>query len=215
MRLRNVRPPLPAELLSQLEDIGVKSDADLLFGYGDAVDIYCKLTSEGITLQDVKTAIAQVTLHCSCTPNTGSKELALHEEKHKKRIQVDLMSGVPELDGLVSGFGQFSVLELSGDSGSGKTALAQQIVFRHLSREPSMTSLWIDTTGGFSIDNISPNILESSDNRDLADVLERLQVSVAFDLTAVHEALDTLRSAYTVCRHLPSLTLPLIHARSG
>jgi len=84
------------------------------------------------------------------------------------------------------------LIEVSGDKGSGKTSLLLQLVLHHLVYHLQSSVLWIDTTGDFSAVRAA-EILELYDVPGASLALERLQVSVAFEVDAVHEVLEELR----------------------
>lgn len=186
MRLRTVLPPLPNDLLDALEDLGIKTDADLLFS-GDAVDLWRKLPDDSITLQEVADLMTRVAAQQAAPMMRGDVLLQDETERCEKRASDALYSGVQALDELVGGFGQYRVLEISGDGCSGKTALALQIVLRYLSGCANSSAVWIDTTGDFSADRVHQIMRDDGS----LEALERLQVSLAFELEAVQGVLES------------------------
>ncbi|KAI0366187.1 P-loop containing nucleoside triphosphate hydrolase protein [Pilatotrama ljubarskyi] len=192
MRLQNFSPPLKLETVQALQEVGVKTDTDLLLTK-DPTDIFTRLPAElGISLLDFRSTISKVAELASATPIHGEKLL---EQENKRREDIfadDMLLGVPEVDALLGGFSPPRVVEVSGDQGSGKTTLAMQLALRHLSRAEDSSVLWIDSSGEFSPERVT-HMLEQLGNEFSPTVLERLQVSLAFDIEAVHEVLETLR----------------------
>ncbi|KII84438.1 hypothetical protein PLICRDRAFT_147192 [Plicaturopsis crispa FD-325 SS-3] len=208
MRLQTLVPHISAELIDALEQCGIRTDAELLFP-GNIADIYSRLPHGSTTLSELHNSFA-IVAEKAAAPAFRADELL--------RIGAvdayDLSSGVHELDQLLGGFGDNRLIEISGDKASGKTALALQIVLRHLSENSDYVAHWIDTTGEFSpqravtvLQSLGGNVAEST-------ALERLQVSLAFDIEAAHDVLEnlgaTLGSPPTVrCIVLDSVT-PLL-----
>jgi RAD51-like protein 3 len=123
MRLRTLVPPLPTELLGNLEELGIKTDSDLLFS--DSGLVYQKLLPTTISLHDFNQIISDV------AERAAAPALHLnHPLTHQNREGIqdpELESGVPELDALLHGFGGSRVIEFSGDKGSGKTVRSPAI----------------------------------------------------------------------------------------
>lgn len=114
MRLRTVVPPLPEDLLDALEEIGLRTDADLMF-FGTPMELYQKLPVGTITL-------AALTKHIEAVIDYISAPATQASLIHQPSLSADqFLSGVPQLDNLTHGFGPSRVFEISGDRGSGKT----------------------------------------------------------------------------------------------
>ncbi|KAI0326484.1 P-loop containing nucleoside triphosphate hydrolase protein [Cubamyces sp. BRFM 1775] len=196
-RLQQFSPPLPIELVNALNDIGVKTDTDLLL-FDDPSNIFRRLPPElGVSLLDFRRAVESV-VELAAAPSTYGDKLLEKEERRNEDIFVDdMLVGVPELDALLGGFNPPIVIEVSGDKGSGKTALALQLVLRHLARTSDSSVLWIDSSGEFSPERVSL-VLAQIPGEYSATVLERLQVSLVFDIEAAHEVLETLRQVMSM-----------------
>jgi len=123
MRLASIIPPLQEEILSALEQCGIKTDSDLLFNSGTAENIFIKLPSDSpITLREIQETISDVTTRTCAPVYRGDKLLTIETERRENLLLGEgLDSGVVELDRLVGCFGRYRVLEISGDTGSGKT----------------------------------------------------------------------------------------------
>lgn len=120
MRLRTIEPSLPTELLEALDNLGIRTDADLIF-YGTPMDLYKKLPLGTVSLAALTKHIDDVIQYVSAPGIRGDKvteKQKAHRERHKPE---DFLCGVPQLDGLLNGFGDSRVIEISGDRGSGKT----------------------------------------------------------------------------------------------
>jgi RAD51-like protein 3 len=117
MRL-SLFPFLPENIVSSLEQIGIRTDSDLLFSASTA-DILRRLPPGTATLQDLTHYTAQIVDKCSALGVRGDVLLALELEKQEQAL--DLGSGVTDLDILLNGFGGSRVFEISGEKASGKT----------------------------------------------------------------------------------------------
>ncbi|KAI0671322.1 P-loop containing nucleoside triphosphate hydrolase protein [Trametes maxima] len=194
MRLQQFSPPIQPEIVRALQDIGIKTDTDLLLS-DDSTSIFRRLPSDvGISLLDFRRAVAEVAALASATPECGERLLEAEEQRQEDVFANNMTLGVPDVDALLGNFSPPRIVELSGDSGSGKTALALQLALRHLSRVDDSSVLWVDSTSDFSPERVSL-MLEQMGGTHSPNILERLQVSMAFDIEAVHEVLETLRQS--------------------
>ncbi|KAI0351774.1 P-loop containing nucleoside triphosphate hydrolase protein [Trametes cingulata] len=183
----NFSPPLQPELVQALKDAGIRTDTDLLLN-NDSAEIFRRLPPElGISLLDFRRAIAKVAELASATLVNGDKLLEQENKRQEDIFGDDMLLGVPEVDALLGGFSPPRVVEVSGDKGSGKT-----LALRHLSRADDSSVLWIDSSGEFSPERVS-HMMEQLGDEVSPAILERLQVSLAFDIEVVHELLESLR----------------------
>ena len=160
---------LPEALVVSLEQIGIRTDSDLLFSASTA-DILQLLPPGTVTFQNLKNYIAQITDRCSAVGVRGDILLTIECEKQDQ--EPDLGSGLKDLDVLLNGFGGSRVFEVSGEKSSGKTvsfnfvlgeivstfankALVMHITLRHLTNSPHAGALWMDTTGDFSAERVT------------------------------------------------------------
>ncbi|KAK0204577.1 P-loop containing nucleoside triphosphate hydrolase protein [Desarmillaria ectypa] len=181
MRLSTLVPSIPLEIVTLLENNGIVTDRDLLF-HESALDIYQKLPRDALTLPQLRAFIARVAELLSA-PGICSADLP--DSPHLK-----LLTGVAELDALTDGFARSQIVEISGDRGSGKTAFALNLAVRYLQVQRDSVALWIDTRGEFSPERAYRT--QASIDFEALDVLDRLQVSVAFEIEAVYEVLWAL-----------------------
>ncbi|CDO71803.1 hypothetical protein BN946_scf184939.g27 [Trametes cinnabarina] len=204
MHLQQLSPPLREDFVQALQDIGVWSDTDLLLA-NEPTTIFGRLPPElGITLLEYRQAVVKVAELASAPPAYGDRLLESENRRYEDIHSDDMLVGVPEVDALLGGFSAPRVVELSGDKGSGKTALALQLVLRHLANVGNSSVLWIDSSGEFAPERAAL-MLDQITGEYSASAPERLQVSLAFDIEAVHEVLESLRqtmsprdeSAYT------------------
>ncbi|KAJ6516204.1 P-loop containing nucleoside triphosphate hydrolase protein [Mycena sanguinolenta] len=185
MRLTACVPTIPEHIVSSLEICGVKTDADLLFS-GSTFEIFRRLPAGTTTLRELARYTALVANLASVPGHSASDRLKQLDDDH-------FLSGLPELDEILDGLTTPGrLIEISGNKGSGKTSLLLQLVLHHLVHHPQSSVLWIDTTGDFSAARAT-QFLELHDAPDASLALDRLQVSVAFEIDAVHEALEELR----------------------
>ncbi|OJT03212.1 DNA repair protein RAD51 -like protein [Trametes pubescens] len=192
MRLQHFSPPIQNELVQALQEIGIRTDTDLLLSE-DPTKIFMRLPQDlGISLLDFRRAVAKVAEMASATPTYGDKLLQQELKRQEDIFADDMRIGVPALDALLGGFSPPRVIEVSGDKGSRKTALALQLSLRHLAQVRDSSVLWIDSNGEFSPERVSM-MLGQMEGELSPTILERLQVSLAFDVEAVHEVLESLR----------------------
>ncbi|KAG1734176.1 P-loop containing nucleoside triphosphate hydrolase protein [Suillus lakei] len=190
MRLDSLVPSIPPELVAALDhSCGIRTDTDLLF-FGSSLDIIKKLPLGTVTLSDLEKFTELVAEQASVPGHRGDEILADIGRISEKHPQASC--GVKELDDLVGGFGGSRVFEISGDKGSGKTALALQIVIQRLLAEAESCALWIDTSGDFSAEKTA-QLVRRFDVAISDKVLERLHVSLGFNIEAVHDILEALR----------------------
>ncbi|KIK25528.1 hypothetical protein PISMIDRAFT_677165 [Pisolithus microcarpus 441] len=152
MRLRTLVPTIPADLVSAFESCGIKTDTDLLFFDGSNLELLAKLPRGLVTCtRELDKYVSLVAERASAPAIRGDEEVEVVLRKQRENAFLELSSGVRELDELVGGFGGGRVFEISGEQGSGKTALALQISLRLLIAQPNTSVLWIDTCGDFSV----------------------------------------------------------------
>ncbi|KAG5716852.1 DNA repair protein RAD51 like protein [Termitomyces sp. T112] len=186
MRLTALIPALSPELVSSLDKCGVRTDSDLLFR--PVVEVYLQLSSEdGISLLDLERAV-ELTAELASAPGIAGDELLAQETQAQEQAPT-LFSGVGGLDNLLCGFGGCRVIEITGDKQSGKTTLALNVILRHLSEVSQARIAWIDTTGDFSVEHAA-QILKTFNSEATSSALNRLQVSLAFDIEAAYNALE-------------------------
>lgn len=154
---------IPPNLVSSLEQIGISTNSDLLFSASTA-EILQKLPPNTVSLQDLKDYTTQVMERSAVLGVRADQLLALNDASGD---ELDLSSGVYDLDALLNGFGGSRVFEISGEKGSGKTvspyesegpsssicglqALALHVILRCLVDNQHSGALWMDTTGDFS-----------------------------------------------------------------
>jgi len=117
MRLSAFVPTLPVDLVTCLEECGIRTEADLLFS-GSVLDIFRRLPPGTVSLYELTNYTALVAKMASATGICAVDLLSLADVNQGND---DFLSGVSELDELLGGFGGSRVLEISGDKGSGKT----------------------------------------------------------------------------------------------
>ncbi|KAJ6539043.1 P-loop containing nucleoside triphosphate hydrolase protein [Mycena capillaripes] len=193
MRLAACVPSIPEHLLSSLDKCGIRTDADLLFS-GSTFDLFRRLPAQTTTLRELTEVFTLVAEMASVRGESAADLMTVHTTEPNDQ---DILSGLPQLDEILHGLTTSRrLIEVSGNKGSGKTSLLLQLVLHHLVHHPQSSVLWIDTTGDFSAVRAA-EILERSDVPDASAALERLQVSLAFDVDSVHEVLEELRFSFS------------------
>ncbi|KAI0715829.1 P-loop containing nucleoside triphosphate hydrolase protein [Cerioporus squamosus] len=186
MRIQQLVPPLGADLANALQEIGIKTDTDLLLAH-DPLTIFAKLPAgHGVTLRQFRDILAQVTELAAAPPVYGDKLLEQEMKRQEDIYADDMLLGVPEVDALLGGFNP-------------PRALALQLALRHLARTANSSVLWIDTGGEFSPERVAL-LLEQLEGPYSPTALERLQVSLAFDIEAAHEVLEAVRQALSAAQ---------------
>lgn len=200
-------PLLPQSLVDDLDSIGIRTDADLLVS-SSALDIFYRLpNSVGdagrsplvddtsnqncITLLQLKEYIELVSHYVSPPGQRADMILASLDAKTERPMRC----GVPAMDdGLLASLGDGCVLEISGARYAGKTTLALRIALCHLASDPSPRVSWIDTTGDFSVQRAGSVLELYREEIGYPTALERLQVSLAFDIDSANVILDSIAS---------------------
>ncbi|KAI0787380.1 P-loop containing nucleoside triphosphate hydrolase protein [Fomes fomentarius] len=199
MRLQQFVPPLDPSFVQALSEIGIKTDTDLLLTH-DPLVIFAKLPAgHGVTLKQYREVLAQVAGLAAATPTYGDKLLERETKRHEdifSDVPDTMQLGVHAVDALVGGFAPPRVIEVSGDPGTGKTALALQLALRHLTQVATSIVHWIDSSGEFSPERVS-SLLAQLKGPCSSTALERLQVSLTFDIEAAHEVLESIRQSFS------------------
>ncbi|KIY44136.1 P-loop containing nucleoside triphosphate hydrolase protein [Fistulina hepatica ATCC 64428] len=197
MRLASYIPRISSDIVTALNAVGIRTDTDVL----------CLPLSElcqrlpAFTRKQLREFVHAVSA-LSAPPGRTAMDLLLLDSDESLDTTT-LETGVAHIDTLLGGgFSRKHVYEVSGDTGSGKTSLALNLVLRHLSLQPSSSALWIDTIGAFSAERATKIVSKYTKNSTL--VLDRLHVSLAFDVGNVLSIVHTLES------HLSSPNLSCI-----
>ncbi|KAJ7228957.1 P-loop containing nucleoside triphosphate hydrolase protein, partial [Mycena pura] len=181
-------PDLPSNLVSGLEQCGIRTEADLLFS-GSTLDVFRRLPAETTTLKELAKLMALVAEAASAP---GQSAAALVEADVESDCNNDFLSGLPQLDQALSGLtAPRRLIEVSGNKGSGKTSLLLRLVLHHLVFRPQSSVLWVDTTVDFSVVRAG-EILDSFGIPGASTALERLQVCQAFEVDTVFQVLEDM-----------------------
>lgn len=129
MRLYNLIPSIPADLVACLDAIDIRTEIDLLFSI-PTFDIFRRLPRGTISLQELTDYTDLVAELCAAPAISGSDLLSLEIEL--QRNAVELISGNRELDEVLAGLSGGRVIEISGDRGTGKSARSLYFLFSYL-----------------------------------------------------------------------------------
>ena len=125
MRLQQLVPPLDAHFVEKLSEIDIKTDVDLLLA-SSPDSIFARLPpGHSITLRAFRDSLAHARELCAAPMSYGD-ELLSRDAKRRADAALEgdagIRVGVDALDALVGGgFAPPRVVEISGESGSGKT----------------------------------------------------------------------------------------------
>jgi RAD51-like protein 3 len=238
MRLAALVPTVPLDLVESLEKCGIRTDTELLFS-GTAADIFKRLPPETVSLHDLTKYIALVTERAAA-PGIRA-DILLSQESHDYELtsgvaELDRLLGgfggsrVLEISGdKGSGKSVSAANKVSSIwwTESGVKTLALNIVLRLLVEDNDSGAIWIDTTGDFSVQNAKDmlvlyegivRISNFGDNMKLIDMmqgastaLDRLNISLAFDIDAAYDVLETVRSDCSVRCTVTSRSLIQTH----
>ena len=125
MLLRNIFTPLPRHVLDALEDCGIKTDEDLIFG--DVIEIWQKISDDTVTLQDIEDARVAVATQQAAPMVRGDELLRQQADQQELREENAISCGIIDIDELIRGFSKYRLVEVSGDKGSGKTVSSQSL----------------------------------------------------------------------------------------
>ncbi|EIN09827.1 P-loop containing nucleoside triphosphate hydrolase protein [Punctularia strigosozonata HHB-11173 SS5] len=190
MRLQALQPPIPSELVDALDACEIRTDHDLLFGASTA-DIIRRSPPGTISYQALQALRASIQKSASAAGARGS-DLLIADQARRATCTFPFTFGVEVLDELLRSLETACVVELSGDKGTGKSLVALHLILQLLCRNPQASALWVDTTGDFAAEEVS-DIIAGFDSEAKATAAQRLQVTLAFDVEAAHDVLDTLQ----------------------
>lgn len=118
MRLANLIPSISTELVAHLNDIGIRTEIDLLFS-ATPLEILRHLPAGCTSLEELKSFIDLVTGLCAA-PGMSALELVSLETRARTKDK-ELRSGNEQIDRLLCGLGGRKVIHVSGERGSGKS----------------------------------------------------------------------------------------------
>lgn len=162
--LSDFTPPLPATLVANLTSLNIRTASDLIFA--SPAELIGKLPAGSITFPELTHHIAHVTAAFTGPAITADKLIA--ELEPRAGQEPVSSSGLPALDELIAVGNDFGgapggrLIEISGTSASGKTALALHIALHHLTSHPAAAALWLDTTGNLAPARLASLVSRSS-----------------------------------------------------
>jgi RAD51-like protein 3 len=126
MRLSNLIPSIPADLVTCLDMIDIRTEADFLFS-APTFNIFKRLPRGAISLQeliDYRDIVAEL---CAAPAVSGYDLLSLEDKS--QRNAMEFTSENQELDNFLVGLSGGRVIEISGDRGTGKSARLSIVFF--------------------------------------------------------------------------------------
>ncbi|TFY65562.1 hypothetical protein EVG20_g5526 [Dentipellis fragilis] len=194
-RLSAFSAHIPPDLLAQLLDLNIRTVADFILT--PPIDLLTRLPRGSTSLGELTDCIESVAQEVAAAGVNGEEMYEAEMLRAAEMDGEDVRAGIAELDALVGGsFGGAvggRVIEVSGDKGGGKTALALHIALNHLAHYERAAAIWLDTTGELSPGRIT-QAYPAHTGPAAGTALERLHISLAFDLDTVYNVLDSLRS---------------------
>lgn len=118
---------IPESLVASLQEIGIRTDSELMFSK-TPVEILRLLPSGTVSMQDLQNYITRITAEASAIGVRGDQLLALEDAKREQKKALDLGTGVQRLDALLGDLADYTLLEVSGEKGSGKTVKYQLLI---------------------------------------------------------------------------------------
>ncbi|TRM65004.1 P-loop containing nucleoside triphosphate hydrolase protein [Schizophyllum amplum] len=188
---------VPVNITEALADIGIYTDADLVFGPSPH-ELVTRLPHGTVSLTALQQAIETISASASSIGVSLDNLLSTHAS-----IPKGASTGVSELDSLLgsAGFAPGRVYEISGGKGSGKTCLALNTVLRQLTQDDTCHAWWVDTTGDFTAEK-ALRVLEATTNDPLTTALERFEVALAFDVNTMFDVLAAIRMTFRQTRFI-------------
>ncbi|KAH9177386.1 P-loop containing nucleoside triphosphate hydrolase protein [Lactarius sanguifluus] len=190
--LSDFTPPLPAMLVANLTSLNIRTASDLIFA--SPAELIGKLPAGSITFAELTHHIAHVTAVFAGPAITADKLVA--ELEPRAGEEPVSSSGLPALDELIGIGNDFGgapggrLIEISGTSASGKTALALHIALHHLTSHPAAAALWLDTTGDLAPARLAS--LASRSSGQSSQPLARLNIATVFDTATATHTIATL-----------------------
>lgn len=129
MRLSNLIPYIPADLVTCLGAINIRTEIDLCFS-ASTFEIFRRLPRGTVSLQELIDYTDVVSELCAAPAISGYDLLSLENES--QRNAVELTSGNQELDDFLVGLSGGRVIEISGDRSTGKSVRFFSLVFLSL-----------------------------------------------------------------------------------
>ena len=126
MRL-SLCPFMPETLVASLQEIGIRTDSELIFSK-TPVEILQRLPPGTVSMQDLQNYIALIAAEVSAIGVRGDELLIIEDAKREHRKALDLGTGVHRLDALLGDLNNYTLLEVSGEKGSGKTVDFQPLM---------------------------------------------------------------------------------------
>jgi RAD51-like protein 3 len=118
MRLANLVPSIPADLVTTLDALGIRTESDLLLS-ATLQEILRRMPPDTLSLQDLEAAIETVA-ELSAAPGESCFNLLAQEAREPGKY-APLISGNEDIDRILSGLGRHKLVQISGDKGSGKS----------------------------------------------------------------------------------------------
>ncbi|KAH8980878.1 P-loop containing nucleoside triphosphate hydrolase protein [Lactarius akahatsu] len=201
--LSDFTPPLPATLVANLTSLNIRTASDLIFA--SPAELIGKLPAGSITFAELTHHIAHVTAAFAGPAITADKLIA--ELEPRAGQEPHSSSGLPALDELIGIGNDFGgapggrLIEISGTSASGKTALALHIALHHLTSHPAAAALWLDTTGNLAPARLASLVSRSSGQS--SQPLARLNIATVFDTATATHTIATLDASSGHGSHVP------------
>ncbi|KAF9048431.1 P-loop containing nucleoside triphosphate hydrolase protein [Panaeolus papilionaceus] len=180
MRLANLVPEISQDVVNALGDIGIHTDADFLLFHSD-FELWKLLPKGTVSLQQLQDLKRRLQPLCSAEAKSGKDLLNIESAPASKPLQLFLGDDQPSLS--FAALRPGSIIEISGDRGSGKTALALNLLINALLLTDTHTALWVDTLGDFPMETM----LQAA-----TTILDRFQITRAFEVETLYDTIASL-----------------------
>ncbi|OCF38562.1 hypothetical protein I317_07672 [Kwoniella heveanensis CBS 569] len=184
-RIADVLPAELAELIPDLESVGIRTTESLIFTPPTYILSHIPLL-QSVQLDALITSSLELTAPKALRDGQDERD-----EDDGSEESAWAGWGISGLDDVVAGWNGIGVMEIAGPKKVGKSLLALHATLRCLCMDETSMCRWIDTEGSF-VPERAMRVLEYQGVKDVNRVLQRLVVIPCFKLDDVFEAIAQL-----------------------
>ncbi|KXN91628.1 hypothetical protein AN958_12480 [Leucoagaricus sp. SymC.cos] len=206
---------LPLEMITTLEEQGIKTDADFLSV--PLVDVLLKLPPGKTTLGQLND-YRELVSRASSAPGIPAEQLMGRlPETTSTKHDIKWSPSLLPVSGALTPFSG-RVIEIAGHGNSRKSEFVLNIVLLHVSSNARMTAYWVDTIGEISTGQASNIVSGFSEDGGMA-CLERMRWSLVMEAEHIYDVLDEAVTfdgvGYLVIDKITTLLGPLLATSSS